>query len=105
MFRRRLVVNMCNHPGQRDEIRDLFLRSLFAKLLPFLSCLQADLHNDEDVALISLSVLISSRIWRSCSRYIAVIVVLDDLESIEAEQIHDPWDVISKIALKGTALS
>ncbi len=82
-----------------------FFRSLFSKLLPCLPCLRADFHDDDDDDVASISP--SDPIWSHPifgarpPDTLPVMVVLDDLESIKAEQINDPWDFFREIdALK-----
>ncbi|KAK0500910.1 hypothetical protein EDD18DRAFT_1146530 [Armillaria luteobubalina] len=88
-----------SHAPKTTSSAASFLRSLFSKLLPCLPCLRADFHNDDDVASISPSDPIWSHpiFGARPPDTLPVMVVLDNLESIEVEQINDPWDFFKEI--------
>ncbi|KAK0224598.1 hypothetical protein EDD85DRAFT_233768 [Armillaria nabsnona] len=91
-----------SHAPETTSSAASFFRSLFSNLLPCLPCLRGDFH-DDDVTSISPSDPIWSHpiFGARPPDTLPVMVVLEDLESIKAEQINDPWDFFKEIdALK-----
>ncbi|PBK76371.1 hypothetical protein ARMSODRAFT_1011633 [Armillaria solidipes] len=95
-----------SHAPEMTSSAASFFRSLFSKLLPCLPCLRADFHDDDDDDDVA-SISPSDPIWSHPifgarpPDTLPVTVVLDDLQSIKAEQINDPWDFFREIdALK-----
>ncbi len=89
------------HKKKRPFALLSFLRSIFAKILPCIPCLRADLYDDDDNAsTLSFDPIVAlSMFSRPSADSKPVIVVSNNLESVE--RINDPWEFFRELeALK-----